>query len=193
MKRAVHDMTQLSNSHWSTAPPACLEPPHAARPKFQKIQCTFPHWFSLASSKMIQVVLYCAGARVYRRDLWRSKWTLRLVFYFLGISTFPFGGSLAPAKEQVTQSLAKPWSPSLSPPGESRVLSLCYVNTLLTFGKAFVLCRWLAVLTLQRGDRRAFFLLRYVSTLLTFGKAFVLCQWLTVLTLRRGDLWRVDP
>ena len=63
--------------------------------------------------------------------------------------------------------------------------SLRYVSTLLTFGKAFVLCQWLMVLTSRRGDRHRSFSLRYVSTLLTFGKAFVLCRWLTVLTLRR--------
>ena len=35
-------------------------------------------------------------------------------------------------------------------------LTLRYASTLLTFGKAFVLCRWLTVLALRRGDRQAF-------------------------------------
>ena len=42
---------------------------------------------------------------------------------------------------------------TLSPPDWRP--SFRYVNTLLTFGKAFVLCQWLTVLTLLRGDRHA--------------------------------------
>ena len=62
---------------------------------------------------------------------------------------------------------------------------LLYGSTLLTFGKAFVLCRGLTVLTFWRGARPLGVPRRYMSTLLTFGKAFVLCRGLKVLMLRR--------